>query len=225
MSTPEMIQKRQQLSQITEGVWMWSAPYNDGEAFFNSFLIQTGKQEAVLVDPLFHALEEKKPLMSWSVFEDLPRPKAIWLTSSDHERDSELFCKQFDIPILAAKAEERWMACRVDQAIEDGDTLQGGWQAILLEDQKTPAEFAFYNPRQQLLNIGDAILTQEDGRLRRPYDEPSYKNEKKAQQGLQRLADLPVKGILVGHGDPVFQRAKALLKDALEKEPRSIARQ
>jgi len=81
----------------------------------------------------------------------------------------------------------------------------------------------FYHPERQLLLVGDALLSQADGRLRCPYDEAAYASETKAQQGLQVLAKLPVKGILVGHGDPIFKNAKGLLQDALTQDPRFIA--
>jgi len=216
------LKKRQQPHPITEGVWMWSMDYGYGETFFNSYLLKTGKNQAVLVDPLFNSLDGK-PLMDWSVFDDLPKPQAIWLTNSDHERDSEEFHKHFRIPVLGPKQEAGQMSIRLDEHFKDEESLDGGWQVIFLKDQKTPAECVFYHPERQLLLVGDALLSQADGRLRRPYDEPAYASEAKAQQGLQVLSELPVKGILVGHGDPVFKNAKDLLQDALNQDPRSIA--
>lgn len=213
-------QKRQHPSEIAEGIWLWSAAYD--ETFFNSYLVQTDEDQSVLVDPLFYTLDGE-PLANWSDFDSLPKPQAIWLTNSDHERDSRLFQKHFHIPLEVAKPETRLMSAKADRFFKDGDSLPGGWQVIELQDQKTPTECVFYHQERQLLIVGDAILSQADGRLRRPYDEPAYTDEQKAQQGLQTLADLPVKGVLVGHGDPVFSHSKAWLRDALEKDPRSIS--
>jgi glyoxylase-like metal-dependent hydrolase (beta-lactamase superfamily II) len=214
------IQERRHPVEVAEGIWLWSVDY--GETFFNSYVVQIDEDESVLVDPFFYTLEGD-PLTSWSDFDHLPRPQAIWLTCSDHERDSHLFQKYFHIPLEVAKPEVGLMSAKADRNFKDGDILPGGWQVIELQDQKTPAECAFYQEKRQLLIVGDAILSQADGRLRRPYDEPAYTNEQKAQQGLQVLADLPIKGILVGHGDPVFNHTQEYLRDALEKDPRTIA--
>jgi glyoxylase-like metal-dependent hydrolase (beta-lactamase superfamily II) len=162
-------------------------------------------------------------MLQWPDFDALPRPQAIWLTSSDHERDSRLFQTHFHIPLMVAQPETGLMSAKADRNLEPGEPLPGGWQVIRLSDQKTPAECAFYQPERRLLLVGDALLSQADGRLRRPYDEPAYADEQKAQQGLRVLRDLSVTGVLVGHGDPVFEQAQARLRDAVTQDPRILA--
>ena len=223
MSLKTEVGKRQKPTLIAEGVWMWSIDYGDGETFFNSYLLQTDENESIVIDPLFNALDGK-PALEWSYFDNLPSPQAVWLTTSDHERDSRLFCKHFHIPLRASKAESKLLSMPIDEDLKDESIINGAWKVFFLKEQKTPAECVFYQTRSQLLIVGDALLSQSDGRLRRPYDEPSYKSEEKAKQGLQFLANLSVKGVLPGHGDPVFKNAQSLLQKALSQDPRVIAR-
>lgn len=222
MSLKSAVRGRHKPTLVAESIWMWSIDYGDGETFFNSYLLQTGENESVVIDPLFNTLEGK-PALKWSYFDDLSTPQAVWLTSSDHERDSESFCKHFHIPLRAPKAESKLLSIPIDEDLKDESIVDGAWKVFFLRDQKTPAECVFYHTHRQLLIVGDALLSQDDGRLRRPYGEPAYKSEEKAKQGLQFLANLSVKGILLGHGDPVFKNAQALLQDALSLDPRSIA--
>lgn len=219
MSTAKTTQKRRQPHSIADNIWMWSAPY--GDSFFNSFMLQIGKQQSVLIDPFFDDLDGE-PLMEWSVFDELPAPQAIWLTSSDHERDSDKFHKHFDIPVRIAKPEAGLMSHKPDEYFQDEEQLPGGWQVLQLNHQKTPAECAFYHAKQEILLIGDALLAESDDLLRRPYDEPSYPDEKKAQQSLETLKNLSVKTILLGHGDPIFKKAHAALCKAVDVDPREL---
>lgn len=222
MSLKMAARERQKPALIAEGIWMWAIDYGDGETFFNSYMLQTGENESVVIDPFFNTLDGNTAL-KWSYFDNLPIPQAVWLTSSDHERDSERFCNHFNIPLWASKAESSLLSLDINEELKDESLLDGGWKVFHLKDQKTPSECVFYHSKRHLLIVGDALLSQDDGRLRRPYGEPSYKSEEKAKQGLQFLANLSVKGVLFGHGDPVFKNAQSLLQDALSLDPRSIA--
>lgn len=193
---------------VTDGIWMWSVFSEEKEIDFNGYLVQTGENEAFIVDP---------PCAGDEVLESfgpLPKPQLIVITNRDHERKAQEFKEAFRIPVTAPKEDAPLMDIPVDKVFEDGDSLPGGWQVIHLENQKSPGESALYHAERRILILGDALIGKPYQRLSLLPDD-KYESKAAAIEGLKRLLPLDVKIVLPGDGDPIMLNAASLLADAL----------
>jgi glyoxylase-like metal-dependent hydrolase (beta-lactamase superfamily II) len=123
-----------------------------------------------------------------------------------------------------------WASTRSARALENrgitvtdrfraGDDLPGGIQAF-----QTPrvSEVAFWLPDQRAVAVGDVLLgagakpraTEESLRLC-PEGWLGKASHDDLRAALRALLDLPVERVLVSHGEPVLQEAKAALAAVL----------
>jgi glyoxylase-like metal-dependent hydrolase (beta-lactamase superfamily II) len=195
---------------VTEGVWMWSVYSEEKELDFNGYLIQTGPNDSIIVDP---------PCAGPEVLDGMtpfPDPRLIIITNRDHERAAADFKARFGIPVLAPEQDAPLMTLQPDRTYRDGENFPGGWRAVHLENQKSPGESALYNPERKLLLLGDALIGKPFQQLSMLPDD-KYADKQAALRGLQRLAGLEVEAVLVCDGDPVFRLAGEVLADAIRQ--------
>lgn len=196
---------------VTNGIWMWSVFNEEKVLNFNGYLVKTGENQSVIIDPV---CDELDPIAVLNAFQPLPKPTAIWLTNRDHERASRQFKERFNIPVIASESDGALMEGRPDRHFRHEEELEGGWRVIELCEQKSPGEVAFYEPQRRLLLVGDALIGKPTGRLSMlPADK--YADIRAARQGLQCLGELEVEAVLPCDGDPVFFDAQSLLRDAI----------
>jgi glyoxylase-like metal-dependent hydrolase (beta-lactamase superfamily II) len=193
---------------VTEGVWMWSVYSEEKALDFNGYLIQTGPNESIIVDPPCAGPEVLDGMTP------LPDPRLIIITNRDHERAAADFKQRFGIPVAAPELDAPLMEIHPDRTYRDGEGFSGGWRAIHLENQKSPGESALYNPDRKLLVLGDVLIGKPFQQLSMLPDD-KYADPQAALRGLQRLAGLDVEGVLVCDGDPVFRCAADMLQDAI----------
>jgi glyoxylase-like metal-dependent hydrolase (beta-lactamase superfamily II) len=196
---------------LKPGIWMWSAFNEEKALHFNGYLLETAAHTGVIVDPV---LDELDPQAVLNAFAPLPKPTAIWLTNRDHERASSRFSKHFGIPVFSHEADANLFEIKPDRTFKDGEVLDGGWQVIHLENQKSPGESVFYHADRRLLLLGDAMIGKPTGYLCMLPDE-KYADKAKAKEGLARLRELAVETVLVCDGDPITNAAQGLLRDVL----------
>jgi len=193
---------------IIDGIWMWSVFSEEKEMHFNGFLVQTGPDEAFIVDPPCAGDDVLK------AFVPLPKPTFILITNRDHERDAEAFRRHFDIPVYAPETDAPLMELSVDRVYRDGDLLNGGWKVIHLPHQKSPGESALYQPERSVLILGDALIGKPLQHLSMLPNQ-KYADKLEAVQGLQQLLELDIKTVLTADGDPVLANAADMVADAL----------
>ncbi len=210
----ETVHERSLPHPLAEGIWMWSIFNEERVLHFNGYLVKTEDNRGVIIDPV---CDEMDPRAVLAAFEPLPQPTAIWLTNRDHERAAQLFKAHFQIPVLAPEEDARLLDVAPDRIFRDGETLDGGWQVIGLQSQKSPGESALYHPERRLLILGDALIG-KPMRYLSMLPAEKYADAEKARLGLQRLAALDVEAVLPCDGDPVFYDACNILRDTIRLE-------
>ncbi len=200
---------------LMDGVWLWSIFSEEKELFFNGYLIETEPGKSILIDPPCGGEEVLE------AFRMLPRPERIIITNRDHERAASAFKALFQSPVYAHELDAPLLNQPPDQVYRDGELFPGGWQAILLQDQKSPGECALYQPQRRMLVLGDALIGQSTHHLSMlPSDK--YASKRDALQGLQPLRKLAVITVLPCDGDPILHDGNAVIIDALEEAAKAL---
>ena len=106
------------------------------------------------------------------------------------------------------------LEAEVTNPFEPGDALPGGAQSF---EGDLRDEVVLWIPAHAALVAGDVLLGDDEGGVRRCPDSwlPEDVSPAEFRAGLQPLLELPVERILLGHGRPVVEEARAKLAAAL----------
>jgi hypothetical protein len=145
-------------------------------------------------------VELKSGLWRWDDARCRQRSVRVLTTISFHRRSRDAFLERYRASTSRAKA-----------------NLPPGVESLPL---KGAGETLFWLPEPQTLVAGDRLISDADGRLRVCPESwlaylPSRINEKSLKELLRPLLDLPIETILVSHGEPLLEDAKAALAHAL----------
>ena len=184
------------VSELAPGLWRWTAPHPDWREGADweqevGCVYYEAAGATVLIDPLVPPERER-------FFEALDRdverrglPVAILLTCKWHERS-------------AADLTERYGA---------GDTPPTGIEPFLVQEIE---ETLWWLPEQRTLVVGDVLLGAPNGVRVCPDSWLEGEASPAAiRTALEPLLDLPIKRVLVSHGDPVLEGGHAALEQAL----------
>jgi len=102
--------------------------------------------------------------------------------------------------------------CRVDRPVEEGDVIEplGGLKVIHTPGH-TPGSMALYQPERQILFCGDALFNANPmtGRPQLQLPIPLFTlDAAQARQSVANLADLSLKVLCCGHGEPILEGAQ-----------------
>jgi glyoxylase-like metal-dependent hydrolase (beta-lactamase superfamily II) len=97
----------------------------------------------------------------------------------------------------------------VNQPVEDGDELPGGFRVVHTPGH-TPGHISLYHPGKRVLIAGDAIINR--GRLSGPAG-LFTPDMAQARASMRRLAELDVEAAGFGHGPPLRQGAGAQIRE------------
>ncbi len=204
--TLQKITDRTLLNPLLQNLWMWSQFSPEKNLYFNGYVVKT-PEGLVIIDP---------PNADNDLFDDirsLGKPVLIYLTNRDHERASDVFRKQFDIPVAIHQLDAASLEIPAEKTMQDGETLYNTLQIIHLPHQKSPGETALYLKPQQALLTGDALIGSNGSLSMLPADK--YENIQAAREGLEVLLDIDghIKAILLCDGDPILENAQSTLVD------------
>lgn len=192
-----------EMRDVVDGLWLWRSqhpawhPGEDWEPVVTSTCVSSGG-EVILIDPL-----APPPAATdvWERIEAAP-PTAIVILKPDHVRDVDLFARRYgaravgpalfwpdDVPRTAL------------EPVDPGAPLPGGLRALY--DGRGRNETPAWLPEQRALVFADA-LTAPGGELR-VWNTPWH--EERALPALRALLELPFEHVIVGHGEPVHDRA------------------
>ena len=202
-----------ELRDVAPGLWIWRAehpdwtPERDWPQLVTSTCVESGREVAVIdaVAPPHDATE------IWARLEQRPPTMAVVL-KPDHVRDVDVFARRY-----GARPFGPWLFWRGDvpetelEPIEPGSELPGG--LVALYDGRGRMETPLWLPEQRALVFADALAAPE-GDLR-VWRSPAH--EERALPALRKLLELPFEHVIVGHGEPVHDRAA--YERALEIEP------
>jgi hypothetical protein len=189
---------------VAEGLWRWTAehpnwenwPGHEREAREVGCVYYEAPDATVLVDPLLPAGEEDDFCRHLDA--DVERrglPVVVLLTAEWHRRSADELAGRYDARI--------------------GGALPAGIEELPIEGADERQVAYFIRPHATLV-VCEVFAVDVDGQLR-VCPSPALQRPDQLEGSLQRLMALPVERLLVSHGDPVLQNAKARMAEALAR--------
>ena len=207
--------------EIAPGLWRWSTYYEEWKQDVGSVYCET-EDGAVLVDPLVpHGPPDVREHFLRSLDRDVERMDGrvhVLVTVFWHVRSVAEVAARYDAQVWAPTSGRAAIERRVGKVTDTfrpGDRLPGG-----IESFRTAraAEVVFWLPQHRALVPGDVLLGDGEGGLR--LCPQSWLPEKKSvadlAESLRPLLELPVERVLVSHGEPVLEDARAKLAAAID---------
>jgi glyoxylase-like metal-dependent hydrolase (beta-lactamase superfamily II) len=214
------------VTELAPGLWRWTATHPEWteeqggpegwEPEVCSYAL-VGEDALVLIDPLVPDDEEER---FWRALDDDVEqhgPPQIVLTVFYHARSAPTILDRYPgaavwVPAAAeAQARER---VEVRHVYGDGDSLPGGIEGKTTEHR---AEALLWIPGHNAIAAGDLLLGTAGGGVRVVPDSwlrPGV-TAGMIREGLRPLVDLPVELLLLTHGAPVLDDARAKLAAAI----------
>ena len=214
------------MTELAPGLWRWTATHPEwteeegGEEGWEpevSSYALVGEDVLVLIDPLVPADDEER---FWRALDDDAErrgPPQIALTVFYHARSAPTILARYPgAELWAPAAAEDRARERVDVAhvYGDGDVLPGG---IVGRTTKHRAEAVLWLPSHNALAAGDLLLGTANGGVRVVPDSwlrPGVTGPM-IRDGLRPLLELPVELLLLTHGAPLLEDARAKLAAAI----------
>ena len=203
------------LNEIAPDIYQWSEFSDEKQLKFNGyFLVHQG--ESVIIDPPFlsdDGLEGLKSLIK----KNLDSPvKAVLLTNVHHDRMSQKIKEIFGIPVYIHENDAGALDFNADNTFKGHQELFCELRVIHLENQKSPGESAFYLEDKKKMFIGDALIGKFPGKLNMlPSDK--FKDIEKARKSLQILKNFDFEDLLLGDGEFVLGKGKAIFEEFLNQ--------
>lgn len=190
--------------QIGEGLWRWTAehprwelwPDHEREAREVGCVYYEADDATVLIDPLVPAGDEDDFFRRLDA--DVERrglPVVILLTADWHRRSADELAARY-----GGRIGRRLPAGVEELAIEGADERQ----------------VAFYLRRHAALVVAEIFSVDIHGELR-VGQSPALERPEELEASLDRIMELPIVRLLVSHGEPVLEDAKARMAEALAR--------
>jgi glyoxylase-like metal-dependent hydrolase (beta-lactamase superfamily II) len=204
---------------VAEGLWCWSVYYDEWRDEVGCVYYET-PGAIVLIDPLVPAdqLEAKR---FWEALDrDVKRagaPVHVLITVFWHARSAAEIVHRYGARLHTASRARAAIQRRtnaVTDVFQPGELLPGGVQALA---SGRATEVVYWIPEHRALVPGDVILGRDGGGLRLCPESwlPAGVDHARLRTVLKPLLDLPVERVLVSHGEPVTENARAALTEAL----------
>jgi glyoxylase-like metal-dependent hydrolase (beta-lactamase superfamily II) len=224
--------------QLRKGLWRWTAPHPEwrpekggpggwerdvGCVFFEPPVGE--KDGAVLIDPLAPSAGTLEAARFWDALdrdlERIGRSVVVVLTGFYHQRSAGEFRERYGAAVWAPESARERLTCPLARTFREGDPLPGGLEAHEIAGPER-SEFALWIPAHRALVIADALIGAGGGRVRLAppsWAEPGPEGEAQYRgpygETLRRLLALPLEMLLVSHGEPVLERGREALAEAL----------
>jgi hypothetical protein len=189
---------------IADGLWRWTAvhpgwehwPNHEREAREVGCVYYEADDATVLIDPLVPAGDETEFFRHLDGdVERRGRPVVILLTAAWHRRSADELAARY--------------AARI------GGALPAGVEEVAIEGADERQVAYFLRPHAALV-VAEVFGVDIDGEL---YvgQSPALERPDELQASLERIMELPIERLLVSHGEPVLEDAKARLSEALAR--------
>jgi hypothetical protein len=200
--------------EVVPDLWRWTAYHPEWKQDVGCVALEAA-DELVLVDPLLPGDPGKEP--AWKAL-DCPaagRSLALVLTIFFHQRSScDILARHPGTKLWAVPEQSDEIACDVTNPFRPGDRLPGGLEAL---EAGREGEVILWDPRSGTLIPGDVLLGTDEGGL--TLCPESWLQEGFGHADLARvlrpLLALPIQRVLVSHGQPVLEDARAALERAI----------
>jgi glyoxylase-like metal-dependent hydrolase (beta-lactamase superfamily II) len=207
------------VTMIAVGLWRWTAYYEEWRDDVGCVYYEA-PDAVVLIDPLVPT-EHVEATRFWEALDrDVTRagrPVHVYITVFWHARSAGEIVHRYGGRLHATSraraANERRTGVAPD-VFRPGDPLPGGIEALA---SGRSTEVVYWIPEHLALVPGDVILGDGHGGLRLCPESwlPTGVDHARLRAALKPLLDLPVTHVLVSHGEPVTEDARARLADAL----------
>ena len=204
---------------LTEGLWRWTAYYEKWRDTVGCVYYEA-PDAVVLIDPLVPA-EPSEAARFWEALDrDVDRvglPVHVYITVFWHARSAGDVVRRYGGTLHAtsrARAANEKRTGVAPSVFRPGDTLPGGIEAL---PTGRSTEVAYWIPEHGAIVPGDVLLGTGEGGLRLCPESwlPAGIGHEQLRAALTPMLHLPVERVLVSHGDPVTDGARARLVEAL----------
>jgi hypothetical protein len=189
---------------IGEGLWRWTAEHPNWENWPDhereppevGCVYYEADDATVLIDPLIPAGEEDELFRHLDA--DVERrglPVVILLTAEWHRRSADELASRYDARVGGAPPE--------------------GVEEIPIEGAEERQVAYFIRPHATLV-VCEIFAVDVEGELR-VGKSPALKRPEELEASLDRIMELPIERLLVSHGEPVLEDAKARMAEALAR--------
>ncbi len=189
---------------VAEGLWRWTAehpnwenwPGHEREAREVGCVYYEAHDATVLIDPLVPAGEEADFFRHLDT--DVERrglPVVILLSAEWHRRSADELAERYEARL--------------------GGALPEGVEEVAIEGADERQVAYFIRPHAALV-VCEIFSVDVEGELHVSAS-PALKRPEELEASLDRLMELPVERLLVSHGEPVLEDAKARMAEALAR--------
>ncbi len=207
------------MTRFADGLWRWTTYYDEWRDEVGCVYVE-GPDAVVLIDPLVPSVPSEAARFWAALDRDvgrLGRPVHVYITVFWHARSAGEIVRRYDGCLHAtsrARAANERRTGVEPVGFRPGDALPGGIEALATGRS---TEVAYWIPAHGALVPGDVLLGDGDGGVRLCPESwlPSGIGHARLRVALKPLLDLPVESILVSHGAPVTEDARAHLARAL----------
>ncbi len=206
-----------EVAQIDAGLWRWTGYHEDWKEDVGSVFYET-PDGVVLVDPLVPPEDTER---FWRALDrDVRRVGKqvhVFVTVFWHVRSTAAIVERYAARVWASTTSRAAVERRsgfVTDVFRPGDRLPGDVEAFRSARR---TEVVFWIPQHGALVPGDVLLGDGAGGVRMCPESwlPEKSGHPELADSLRPLLDLPVRRILVSHGEPVLSNGRRKLAAAL----------
>jgi len=204
--------------EVATGLWRWTAYHEEWKEDVGCVFCETA-DGVVLVDPLVPVGEEQR---FWQALDrDVRRVGGeiqVLVTVFWHVRSTAAMVERYSARVWAPSTSRAAVERRsgiVTDVFRPGDALPGGIEAFRSARR---TEVLFWIPQHAALVPGDVLIGDGAGGVRMCPESwlPGKTGHRELAESLRPLLELPVRRVLVSHGEPVVEDGRAELVRALQ---------
>ena len=207
------------VTRIADGLWRWTAWHEEWRDEVGCVYYEA-PDAIVLIDPLV-PIEQSESTLFWETLDrDVKRselPVHVYITVFWHARSAGEIVQRYDGHLhttSSARVANQRRTGVVADVFRPGDPLPGGIEAL---PSGRFTEIVYWLPEHGAVVPGDVLLGDENAGLRLCPQSwlPTGIDQARLRTALKPLLTLPVRRVLVSHGNPVMVDAHARLTAAL----------
>ena len=205
------------VSQIAPGLWRWTGYHEEWKKDVGCVYCEA-EDGVVLIDPLVPPEDSARFLNALHRdVERVGRPVHVLITIFWHTRSAAALVERYSARVWAPTSGRAAVARRagtVTDPFRPGDPLPGGIAAFYTARR---TEVVYWIPQHGALVPGDVLLGDGKGGVRMCPESwlPDKIGHAELAASLRPLLELPVERVLLSHGEPVLEDARAALVAAL----------
>jgi hypothetical protein len=206
MSEPKTVAR--EIAEVLPGVWHWRIHDERIDFVSAAHAVETAGG-SVLVDPL--------PVDS-SELTKVAEVTAIVLTCGSHGRSAWRLRDELGVPVHVPALSET-LRDRADWTYGEGDELPGGLRAVYTPGAGTTQHTLLL--RDPAVAFVPDLLSRAEGEEVNLIPGEYMADPEEARRSVEKLLDLEVEVLCLGHGVPVAENANTALRRALKSQPAS----